>query len=548
MAHSPSATPLINELLSVSTRANPEDLFKYTSGRWLIDEEQQLAQRYVKFHVDNLCSKAASVFSDSTRCMDLVKVEGNFNKAFLLTMDDGHEVVAKVPCPNAGPPSLTTASEVATLNFLRSRTSIPVPEVFAWNSDPTNSVGAEYIIMEKFPGVALGRKWDGMNMPERYEIISQIIRMETELRKMVLPAYGSLYLRDSLRSLPRDFQYHPLPADLDPDGLFCVGPSCHRNEWRGISGTSDEKQYTGPWSSLLNFALSNPQRALAHIASSRVEVQEHLNRFGRAQSMDEYISLLHKMIETLPILSSNPEVLEVSPPVLWHTDLHLHNILVAPDNPTTIQGIIDWQSTQSAPLFTQARFPEFLRPPKNYIAGVQMPRLPDDFEALSPEQQEDAKRDKTLASLSKYYEISCRRFNEPAYNGMSLDRRLWEPFTPCSLPDCGSLVPLRNALIRLSRGWDALALPGICPSGFTERELESHVEQEEQYNDILYLWDIVKNRLYTEDAGWVPNNRWDATNEVNRNLFNVYIEAVREEMSPEEAVELWPFPPAPVAQ
>jgi hypothetical protein len=32
-------------------------------------------------------------------------------------MDDGNEVVAKLSCPNAGPPSLTTASEVATLKF-----------------------------------------------------------------------------------------------------------------------------------------------------------------------------------------------------------------------------------------------------------------------------------------------------------------------------------------------------------------------------------------------------------------------------------------------
>lgn len=49
--------------------------------------------------------------------MHIVKLEGNFNKAFLLTMDDGNEVIAKIPCPNAGPRLLTTASEVATLKF-----------------------------------------------------------------------------------------------------------------------------------------------------------------------------------------------------------------------------------------------------------------------------------------------------------------------------------------------------------------------------------------------------------------------------------------------
>jgi hypothetical protein len=76
--------------------------------------------RYVKFNLDSLCRLAATHFSDTTKCIRVVKLEGNFNKALLLTMNDGNEVIAKLPCPNAGPPSLTTASEVATLKFCMS--------------------------------------------------------------------------------------------------------------------------------------------------------------------------------------------------------------------------------------------------------------------------------------------------------------------------------------------------------------------------------------------------------------------------------------------
>ena len=42
-----------------------------------------------------------------------------YNKAFLLSMDDGVQVVAKIPNPNAGRPHMTTASEVATMEFVR---------------------------------------------------------------------------------------------------------------------------------------------------------------------------------------------------------------------------------------------------------------------------------------------------------------------------------------------------------------------------------------------------------------------------------------------
>lgn len=44
--------------------------------------------------------------------------EGQYNKAFLLTFNDGTDVVAKLPNPNAGPNVLTTASEVATMDYV----------------------------------------------------------------------------------------------------------------------------------------------------------------------------------------------------------------------------------------------------------------------------------------------------------------------------------------------------------------------------------------------------------------------------------------------
>jgi hypothetical protein len=45
-------------------------------------------------------------------------IEGQYNKAFLMTMDNGAEVLARIPNPNAGPAFYTTASEVATRHFV----------------------------------------------------------------------------------------------------------------------------------------------------------------------------------------------------------------------------------------------------------------------------------------------------------------------------------------------------------------------------------------------------------------------------------------------
>lgn len=62
---------------------------------------------------------ATSLGLEPSSCIGVQKLpEGNYNKAFLLTMDNGDQVVAKVPNPNAGFPFCTTASEVATMDFV----------------------------------------------------------------------------------------------------------------------------------------------------------------------------------------------------------------------------------------------------------------------------------------------------------------------------------------------------------------------------------------------------------------------------------------------
>ena len=272
-------------------------------------------------------------------------------------------------------------------------------------------------------------------------------------------------------------------------------------------------------------------------------MQHQLHNFDESQSIDEYERLLEKVNMVLPILSHHPPVVDVSEPVVWHTDLHLGNIFVSPNESRIIEGIIDWQSSQACSLFIQARFPEFLTPPKSYAFGPDFPGLPDGFDDLSPEQQKQATNEKELATNSKYYEMSSLAYNQHVYNAMKLDRRLWEPFTYCQLFSQGSLVPLRECLIRLSEDWSLLGLPGSCPFLMTKRERQKHDSQKLEYDDMCYSWDLLKNQLSADYSGWVPNDRWEATEKANKELYNMFIETMREELTPEAAAKKWPFPP-----
>lgn len=98
--------------------AENEDWFKFTRGRFVVNEHYEMSQHYVRFNVQQLARIAARAVG-SKACINMEKYpDGMFNKAFLLTMDDGNQVVAKIPNPNAGRPHFTTASEVATMDFV----------------------------------------------------------------------------------------------------------------------------------------------------------------------------------------------------------------------------------------------------------------------------------------------------------------------------------------------------------------------------------------------------------------------------------------------
>jgi hypothetical protein len=94
------------------------DLFNYTRGRFLTNEKHELSQRHIHFNVNELARRAAhAIGTDSCICVEKYP-DGMYDKSMLLTMSNGAEVVAKVPNPNAGRPWFTTASEVATMDFV----------------------------------------------------------------------------------------------------------------------------------------------------------------------------------------------------------------------------------------------------------------------------------------------------------------------------------------------------------------------------------------------------------------------------------------------
>lgn len=102
--------------LFIGNPISEEDIFKYTNGHFLINEEYQNQQRYVNFDIPKLCDVAAGSGDTKSPIVSIDKMEGGFCKALLMKKADGTEVVAKLPTKLTGS-KYPTASEAATLRY-----------------------------------------------------------------------------------------------------------------------------------------------------------------------------------------------------------------------------------------------------------------------------------------------------------------------------------------------------------------------------------------------------------------------------------------------
>lgn len=176
-------------------------------------------------------------------------------------MNDGQELIAKIPNTNAGPLDIAVASEAATMTFvspfhssallisahltamyvsfakLRTILNVPVLEVCAWSSLPSasNPVGAEYIIMKKAKGRQLSEIWTDMSDTHKSELVKNLVSVEARMAKSRLKNYGSLYFRDLHSVGTRNDNADDVLMDSvgNEQSRFIVGPTVERSFWEG---------------------------------------------------------------------------------------------------------------------------------------------------------------------------------------------------------------------------------------------------------------------------------------------------------------------------
>lgn len=442
-------------------------------------------------------------------------------------------VIARIPCPLAGPSHLVTASEVATLEFAREVLKLPVPQVLTWsgaNRDRTNGVGADFIIMEEVRGVPLGNRWrDFQSADEVRPAVLGILELEKKFESLRFSRIGSLYFKEDVGA---DLGYTPLlVGDVDDATLrlsekYRIGPLIDYQWWRGdrahigldrgpcmIIAFIPEIRFlilipTGSdASSFFLAAAKNEQTVLAQQSA-------HLGRYRRKPTHDSatHSKLLSMYKAAVPhiVPTTNDDICA---PTLWHPDLTLNNIFVSESGPGNIQGIIDWQHAAVLPYFMFASIPPALIYEGHRIDMNQLvPKLPPDFEELSVEEQAECRLHLRFANRQRLYEakVDSNPRRRLAGSLPHLEELMMLP-TYVSRAWADGVFDLQEALVRLRDNWTAIAGPNTpCPIEFSSQEMTEHEQRLERFRCYEAAITAIYSGLHCEGDGWVAHENYDA--------------------------------------
>ncbi|QKX63888.1 uncharacterized protein TRUGW13939_11060 [Talaromyces rugulosus] len=204
-------------------------------------------------------------------------------------------------------------------------------------------------------------------------------------------------------------------------------------------------------------------------------------------------------------------------------------------------NIIDWQFTLIMPAFMQAQWPSFITPPDDYEIGMVKPELPPNFDAMDSNEKSYALTERNRALLSKCYEAALAKNHLSSYLALTrVDSDLRQLFTYCENTTRDGIVPLRDYLIHISEKWSEMGFNESYPYLMTDDDLSKHELELSRYKDWQTLKGYTQELLQSDTDGWIsPQLDFQKVSERHNELYKLYMEREIEELSEEDAKNLW---------
>jgi serine/threonine protein kinase len=334
-----ATTPEQRDPESISDSENSES----PSNAWPIPRQGE-EEKHTKFFekvffkrikVYELLKFASNARGGSHQCQFGERAMGTYNVVLFVTFDDGVEWAIKLP-------KLKTSkkkdheylkSEYATMVYLHSLGTVPVPKIYGANFDWNNPAKTPYFFMEKVSGVPFSKAiMEGMGREGIHQILFQLAQFKKLLFSHPYGECGS----------------HTSNVDDWGETSYTVGRQY--NAWTIIHDSDPMMKRRcnfGPYQTSLHY-YSN----LLHNGWSDW-MQDEYNTDDPGRLTDRY--KIHAFLASTLFTYVNHNLNHF---FLAHPDLHESNIFI--DEEGNITGIIDWEHSSMLPKQASEHYPVFL--------------------------------------------------------------------------------------------------------------------------------------------------------------------------------------------
>ncbi|CCL98050.1 uncharacterized protein FIBRA_00044 [Fibroporia radiculosa] len=272
------------------------------------------------------------------------------------------------------------------MQFAHDELGIPTPNVFSWSSradSAENQVRAEYIFMERVPGVKALDHWENIEEPVGNPLTADLFDIENKLNRVQFSQFGIWTgEEDTLQRAAERYQYRGERKEMDLD----------RGLWSNYSDfmiASAENERT--W--IKCFASTSP---VNQYSLQPADPQVHL------RTLDMYKAIAPHIVPSSPM----------SDATLLHPEIDLSKILVSESGPVNILAVTNWRGAYIGLYCTQPPFPTFMDLEDGQLnisleaLPSQLPWMvepPSQVKSLFAELQETIYSHLRLAARKRYY-------------------------------------------------------------------------------------------------------------------------------------------------
>jgi len=252
-------------------------------------------------------------------CVDITSLEQDWYHEFrLLHFEDGWSCLGRFARDPKDKILEQVESSLATMEYVRSHTDIPVPEVYFVNHDKNHVVGSAFVLMEHMPGngETLIDVWDDLASNQKLGLVGDIASIVGQL------------------------------ADLHFDHIGCL---THDGSVGPLLGIRGEARKLG----------DHPVSTMEEYMSAYINENDP----NRSEDVRAYYPAIKAELRAfLSIDSHNPTLR--APYRLIHGGFESYNILVERNKDTNsvrITGVTNWDFSRTGPMYQLCEYPQFIR-------------------------------------------------------------------------------------------------------------------------------------------------------------------------------------------